>query len=133
MSRDIAQCADDALWASNCYPIEHDNWLNPQGNDAPYEGLVWYASQLELAYDNARKQAELGNSEGSLWHAFRAGELYGELRIRLAHSEAFDKAEAVRTAQSDAGRSRKTVSDEVRQETYWTYRNCGNKRVEAGR
>lgn len=133
MNIEICSSSDEAMWAANCYPIDHERWLIPHGSDAPHEGLVWYSRELMNAYYNARNQAQDGNVETAMWHAFRAGTLHAELGVRLAHAGTFDKYEAVSVAQRDAGRSRKTISDEVRRETYWRYRNQGHKRVEAGR
>lgn len=133
MNLEMRNRSDDALWAANCYPIAYGDWLIPRGKEAPHEGLVWYSRELLNAYYNARDQARLGNSEAAMWHAFHAGALCAELDMRLAHGRTFDKYEAVSLAQRDAARSRKTVSDEVRREAYWRYRNQGDKRIEAGR
>lgn len=122
-----------AMWVANCYPIEWENWLIPQGHNAPREGLVWYARELRRAVDNAEKQRQMDNSEAAMLHAFQAGALYSELEVRLAHGEKFDKYEAVSLSQRDAALARRIVPDEARRETYWRFRKDGHKRSEAGK
>nr|WP_166180894.1 hypothetical protein [Altererythrobacter segetis] len=129
----IRNWAEEAMWASNSYPIDRGRWLIPPGNDAPHEGLVWYSRELLSAYYNARDQAQLGNVEAAMRHAFRAGTLCTELRMRLAHGRTYDKYEAVNLAQRDAAQGRKIVPDDARREAYWRFRREGNKRIEAGR
>jgi hypothetical protein len=133
MNMGIKIRSTDALWASNCLRIDHEEWLIPHGQDKPFEGLVWYSEQLMRAYWNARIQADLGNLEGAMWHAFRAGAFHAETEMRMLHGSKFDKYDAVNLAQKDAARARKTVSDELRRATYQRYRADGNKRIEAGR
>lgn len=133
MDPEIRRYAEDAYWFSNCLPINYGRWILHPESMKPFEGLGWYALNLYRAYNNARRQAKLGNLEGAMWHAYRAGELSAELNIRLVHSETFDKYNAVNSAQKDAAKARKTVSDELRREAYWRFRNAGHKRAEAGR
>jgi hypothetical protein len=123
----------EAKWASNSYPIDHGRWLVTSQYDSPFESLDWYGRELLAAFSNAQAQADKGNNQFALYHAFRAGELHAELAVRLAHGEVYEKFQAVSTAQSDAAKARKSISDDLRRETYWKHRQEGNKRVESGR
>ena len=133
MNPEIRGRAKEAMWRANCYPIGYSEWLIPQRNDAPFEGLVWYARELEKAYFNARDHAQRGDAEAAMWHAFRAGSLSTELGLRMTHGEVFEKYQAVSMAQSDAGKARKAIPDTVRRDAYWRYRKSGHKRTESGR
>jgi hypothetical protein len=130
---DLRNQIDEAYWRANCYPINYGTWLLWGDHDKPYESLVWYGSELERVYYNARKQAELGNIEAAMFHAFKVGVLNAELGILMARGATFEKYQAVKMAQRDAAIARKTVPDETRRETYWKFRKAGNKKVEAGR
>lgn len=130
---ELSYLFSEALWHSNCYYLGFDSWIITSGNDAPFEGLRWYADEMMRAYHNALTHCEAGDGEGAAWHAFRAGTLQSELGIRLAHNAQFEKYEAVHNAQRDHAKARKTISDHARQEAYWHYRNAGHKRVESGR
>jgi len=123
----------ECFWQSNCYPFEAGEWILGEGATEPYQGLVWYALQLERAFENACAQDALKNSEAAMSHAFRAGGLCTELQILLARGKLFEKYEAVNLAQRDAARARLTVSMEARRKEYWGFRAGGHKRVEAGR
>jgi len=129
----VRQLATEAMWEANCYPIEEDVWLTPPNVDTPHEGLAWYSGEITREYYNARDQHDLGNTEYALWHAFKAGILYSELKLRMNHGLIFDKYEAVNSAQRNASLSRKVISDEARREAYWRHRRAGNKRIESGR
>lgn len=132
-ARAAERISDDALWVANCYPLGVGEWLLSTGERQPFEGLIWYSSQLDLALWNASAQAANGATQAAMWHAFRAGSLTAELEQRLAHAATFEKYQAVNSAQRDAGKSRKIVSDELRREAYWRHRKMGAKKVEAGR
>jgi len=133
MKMRVVDMAIEAKWAANCYPIDYGRWLPTSENSAPFEGLDWYGRELLSAFANAQSQAGKGNSQFAIYHAFRAGELFAELAIRMAHGELFEKFQSVSAAQSDAAKARKTIPDDVRREAYWKYRQEGNKRVESGR
>jgi hypothetical protein len=130
---EIRALCEDAMWQANCYPVGAGEWLIWGDHNRPYESLVWYSEQLEQFYYNGRKQAELGNIEAAMFHAFRAGVMHTELTLLMARGTTFEKYLAVNSAQRDAAKSRKTISDELRQETYWKFRKAGNKKVESGR
>ena len=132
-AREAGMISDDALWVANCYPLGAGDWLLSTGERQPFEGLIWYSSQLNLALWNASAQAANGATQAAMWHAFRAGSLKAELEQRLAHAATFEKYQAVNSAQRDAGKSRKIVPDELRRDAYWRHRRMGAKKVEAGR
>lgn len=130
---EVEATCNEALWQAGCYRYGQREWLIREGNKKPYEGLVWYAWEILQTYGNARHQGRLGNIEGAMFHSFRAGTLLTELQMRLAHGELFDRFSATHSAQSEAAKARKIVSDEARREAYFRYRQQGNKRIEAGR
>lgn len=118
LNPEIRNLSNKALWQANCIPVSSVDWLVRPIDRKPREGVWWYVKQLEHAYYNAREQAKLGNFEGAMWHAFRAGELKSELEIRLAHGELYEKYEAVRSAQREAGKTSATATNEEKQAAY---------------
>lgn len=124
----IQNLCNRALWRANCIPISSINWLVQPADRKPREGVWWYVKQLEHAYNNAREQAKLGNVEGAMWHAFRAGGLKLELEIKLAHGATFEKYEAVSIAQREAGLSKSQATVQMKQDAYRRQREA-NKAI----
>lgn len=102
LQRRIDSLANEAMWRGNCYKINWHKWLFYADQDKPYEGSYWYARELQMTYDNARRQVKLGNIEAAMRHAFRAGELKCELEMIMAHGLAYKKYESTVIAQRES-------------------------------
>lgn len=132
-SRDVEDEVDEALWRSGCIQIQPGRWVGPSGTMIPWDGPLWYATEVWRALSAAESNIARHEAERAAYHAIRAGELRTELLMKVAHDQLFKKAVSVEQAQRESGKGRRKGAADLRRDTWRKYRDMGDKAADAGR